>query len=79
MDKLEDYCNASVTFFQKLLTENFFSEWIDEPVIDILDSASFPIEKVEFPTATLCPKSSNSDRLGPVIKTFDYLPSFDRM
>ena len=52
--------------------------WIDEPVIDILDSTSFPIEEVEFPTVTLCPKSSNSDRLGAMIKVFDYVNPFSK-
>ena len=47
--------------------------WIDEPVIDILDTTSFPIDEVEFPTVTICPKSSNPDRLGPMIKAFGYL------
>ena len=47
--------------------------WINEPVIDILETTSYPIEKVDFPTVTICPASSNSDRWGPVIKLFDYL------
>ena len=47
--------------------------WIEEPVIDVLDSSTFSIEKVDFPTVTLCPKSSNSDRWGPMLKVFDYL------
>ena len=48
--------------------------WIeDNAVIDILETASFPIEKVEFPTVTLCPDSPNSDRWGATIKFFDYL------
>ena len=48
--------------------------WIeDNAVIDILETASFPIEKVEFPTVTLCPDSPNSDRMGATIKFFDYL------
>ena len=51
-----------------------FAVWVEEkPVIDILDTTSFPIEKVEFPTVTLCPASSNSDRWGATIKLFDYL------
>ena len=48
-----------------------FTVWIEEPVIDTLESTSFPIEQVDFPTVTLCPKSSNTDRWGPVIKIFD--------
>ena len=44
---------------------------IEEPVIEILDSTSYPIEEVAFPTVTLCPKSGNSDRWGAPIKVFD--------
>ena len=47
--------------------------WIEEPVIDVLDSTSFPIEKVEFPTITICQKSPNSERWGPFIKVFDHM------
>ena len=51
-----------------------FVDWIDEkPVIDILETSSYPIEKVEFPTVTICPASSNSDRWGAVFKVFDHL------
>ena len=49
-------------------------DWIEEkPVIDILETTSFPIEKVEFPTVTICPASSNSERWGAVFKAFDHL------
>ena len=41
--------------------------------MDVLDSSTFPIEEVDFPTVTFCPKSSNSDRWGPVMKIFDYM------
>ena len=50
-----------------------FIVWIKEPVIDILDSTTFPIDKVEFPTVTLCPQSLNTNRWGPVIKVLDYI------
>ena len=51
-----------------------FSVWIEEtPVIDVLETTSFPIENVEFPTVTLCPASPNSDRWGATIKFLDYL------
>ena len=50
-----------------------FVEWVEEPVIDILDTTSYPIEKVDFPTVTLCQDSPNTDRWGPVIKVFDYM------
>ena len=48
--------------------------WIKEkPVIDVLETTSFPIENVEFPTVTLCPTSSNYERWGATIKLFDDL------
>ena len=48
--------------------------WVEEtPVIDVLETTSFPIENVNFPTVTLCPVSSNSDRWGATIKFIDYL------
>ena len=47
--------------------------WIEDPVMTILDSTTFPIEEVEFPTVTLCPQSSNTNRWGPVIKVLDYM------
>ena len=51
-----------------------FLVWVEEtPVIDVLETTSFPIEDVEFPTVTLCPASSNSDRWGATIKFIDYL------
>ena len=47
--------------------------WLEEPVMTILDSTTFPIDEVEFPTVTLCPKSSHTNRGGPVIKVLDYM------
>ena len=45
--------------------------WLENPGINIVASTTFPIEKVQFPTVTLCPKDSNPDRWGPTIKIFD--------
>ena len=59
-------CRLNSIFFLILV-------WIEEPVIDVLDSTSFPIEKVEFPTITICQKSPNSERWGPFIKVFDHM------
>ena len=39
----------------------------------VLETTSYPIERLDFPTITLCPKSSNTDRWGIVIKLFDFL------
>ena len=50
-----------------------FSAWQSNPTITIVDTTTWPIEKVDFPTVTICPKSYTSDRWGPVTKIFDYL------
>ena len=34
---------------------------------------SYPLEKIDFPTVTLCPVSPDSDRWGLAVKLFDYL------
>ena len=47
--------------------------WNERPTIVISESTNYPIEKVIFPTVTLCPIDSNPDRWGPAIKMFDYL------
>ena len=47
--------------------------WNERPTIVISESTNHPIEKVIFPTVTLCPIDSNPDRWGPAIKMFDYL------
>ena len=63
MLKKTDICDFEI--------QTTFAGWIEEPVIEILDSTSYPIEEVAFPTVTLCPKSGNSDRWGAPIKVFD--------
>ena len=54
-------------------THFYTTVWIEEPGMTIIDSTRFPIEDVEFPTVTLCPQSSNTNRWGPVIKVLDYM------
>ena len=50
-----------------------FIVWIEEPTMEILESTSYSVGNVDFPTVTLCSKSSNPDRWGPVMKIFDHL------
>ena len=50
-----------------------FAVWSDDPVIDTLETTTFPIKQVDFPTVTLCPKTPTPDRWGPVVKVFDHL------
>ena len=47
--------------------------WEENLTISTSESMNHPIELVNFPTVTLCPKSSNPDRWGPTIKVFDNL------
>ena len=49
----------------------FFLAWYVHPIVS--KTVVIPIENVMFPTVTMCPKNSNPDRWGPVIKVFDQL------
>ena len=42
------------------------------PTVSIMETISYPIEKIEFPTVTLCPENSNAERFGPAIQVLDY-------
>ena len=37
-----------------------------------MDTMTFPIENLEFPTVTLCPKDPRPDRWGLFVKIFDF-------
>ena len=45
--------------------------WIENPIKSKV--LTFPIDKIVFPTVTLCPQDSRPDRWGTVIKIFDQL------
>ena len=51
----------------------FFLAWYDSPIVTVLETLTYPIEELPFPTVTVCPKDSNPDRWGPTIKLFDHL------
>ena len=51
----------------------FFLAWYDSPIVTVLETLTYPIEELPFPTVTVCPRDSNPDRWGPTIKLFDYL------
>ena len=74
------YARMSLTKHQKweywLSTKSFkilFPVWYDSPTVTALDTMTYPIEELTFPTITICPQNSNPDRWGPTIKTFDNL------
>ena len=45
--------------------------WIENPIKSVV--LTFPIDKIVFPTVTLCPRDSRPDRWGTAIKIFDQL------
>ena len=55
-----------------LLQINFkLAGWHENPIKSVV--LTFPIDKIVFPTVTLCPRDSRPDRWGSVIKIFDQL------
>ena len=50
-----------------------FSVWYESPTITILETMTYPIEELTFPSVTVCPKHSSPDRWGVAIKLFDYM------
>ena len=59
--------------FQLNLFKLLLPVWYDSPTVTALDTMTYPIEELTFPTITICPQNSNPDRWGPTIKTFDNL------
>jgi hypothetical protein len=49
----------------------FFAGWYENPIKSVV--TTFPINKIVFPTITMCPQDSRPDRWGSVIKIFDEL------
>ena len=50
-----------------------FLAWYDSPIVTVLETLTYPIEELLFPTVTVCPRDSNPDRWGPTIKLFDFI------
>ena len=50
-----------------------FPAWEENPTITGIESITSPIEDLNFPAVTLCPKNPNPGRWGPVIKLFDHV------
>ena len=51
----------------------YISVWIAKPSMVSVDTMTYPLEKLKFPTVTLCPMNSNPDRWGPAIKILDMI------
>ena len=47
--------------------------WHDDFTVSVEETMIYPIEKVLFPTVTLCPQNTNPERWGSVIKIFDHM------
>ena len=60
------------SFIEHSLLLLFLIVWSENPTITIIETMSYPIEKVIFPTVTLCPQNNDPDRWGPIIKIFDH-------
>ena len=48
-----------------------FAAWYTHPIAS--KTVVIPIKNVVFPTVTICPRNSNPDRWGPVMKVLDHL------
>ena len=56
---------------QRLKIKFVLAGWIENPIKSKV--LTFPIDKIVFPTVTLCPQDSRPDRWGTAIKIFDQL------
>ena len=56
---------------QKIKVKFVLAGWIENPIKSKV--LTFPIDKIVFPTVTLCPQDSRPDRWGTAIKVFDQL------
>ena len=56
---------------QKSKIKLLLAGWIENPIKSVV--LTFPIDKIVFPTVTLCPQDSRPDRWGTTIKIFDQL------
>ena len=70
----ESLLNEVVRYFEcAFFTTSVLLGWRENPTTTLVETTTFPIEELDFPTITLCPKSFNSDRWGPTIKILNYL------
>ena len=65
------YCKIIGIKNQKLKIKFLLAGWIENPIKSVV--LTFPINKIVFPTVTLCPQDSRPDRWGTAIKIFDQL------
>ena len=47
--------------------------WRASPTVAVVETLAEPIDKIQFPAVTICPKNFNSDRWGPTLKILDFL------
>ena len=70
---LQNHWTGHWNQWKRLKTKFVLSGWIENPIKSKV--LTFPIDKIVFPTVTLCPQDSRPDRWGTVIKIFDQLNS----
>ena len=46
---------------------NIFTSWKSDPVLTTIEDFAYPIEKIEFPSITICPQGSDDTILGSVL------------
>ena len=64
---------VSIYIAIELKFAKFLSVWYKYPTIIILETMTYPIEELIFPTVTVCPKHATPDRWGVTIQLFDFM------
>jgi hypothetical protein len=57
------------------------TEWNANPVIITVESTDYPVEKITFPTVTICREDNKADVVPFITKLFDYVrfPCYENM
>ena len=55
------------SIFATWWSANIFASWKLDPVLTTIDDFAYPIEKIKFPSITICPQGSDDSILGSVL------------
>ena len=60
-------------------TTVLISEWSKNPVMIVVDTTDYPVEKIPFPAITICRKDNNPNRIEFISKVLNHIkfPCFD--
>ena len=47
--------------------------WTKNPAVTVIETMAYPVEKVKYPSVTMCPFNPNSDRWGTPVKIMDFV------